>query len=382
MLNKKFFLFTIFLNLLYVKIFCDTYLVRVGILKDVKSFELSTYKKQLVIVKSLSGKISTLKLKDKTEVYLSEENNKIKISNRYYTLPVKISSEGKLKINGNIYPQEIEIFSQDKKTLTVVNVLDIETYLYGVVPYEVDTSWNDEMLKVQAIIARTYTLANFGRHKNDGYDLCSNVHCQVYKGINEKMFTKVKEAVDSTRGLVIVDDKDNPIQAYYHAACGADGTENVVDIWQGVKSFNYLSGVKCDYCKDSPYYNWRYQISQEEIIKRLKIYLVDLKGRIKNIKIISTTKTKRARELEFVTYNFNFKIKAEDLRKSLGYNNIKSTKIIKIEVNNEYITFYGRGWGHAVGLCQWGANNMSKKDYKFDKIIKHYYPHTKIKKFY
>ncbi|MFN3550640.1 MAG: SpoIID/LytB domain-containing protein [Endomicrobiia bacterium] len=382
MLNKKFFLVTILLNFLCVKIFSNnTYFVRIGILKDVRSFELSPYEKQIIIVKPLSGKISTLKLKDKTKVFL-EENNRIKILNKYYILPVKISSEGKLKINGNIYPQEIEVFSQDKKTLTVVNILDIETYLYGVVPYEIDTNWSEEMLKVQSIIARSYTIANFDRHKNDGYDLCSAVHCQVYKGINEEIFTKVKKAVDSTKGLVIVDNKENPIQAYYHAACGADGTENVVDIWQKVKDFKYLSGVKCDYCKDSPYYSWRYQISQEEMVKKLEVYGVGLKDKIKNIKIISSTKTKRAKEFEIVTSSLSFKIKAEELRKNLGYNNIKSAKISKIELNNENITFYGRGWGHGVGLCQWGANNMSKKGYKFDNIIKHYYPHTKIKKLY
>ncbi|MCS7231049.1 MAG: SpoIID/LytB domain-containing protein [Elusimicrobiota bacterium] len=376
MLVKNLFFFIFFLSFLDF-LFSLEYIVKVCIKENIKSFQI-TNNKNYVLIKSKDGKF--LKVKGSLKIFLSKDN-KIEILNKYYLPPIKIYSKDKIIIDGKIYMGEVEVLTKNN-SLLLVNIIDIEKYLYGVVPYEVVGSWNDEMLKVQAVISRTYTISNLARHKEDGYDLCSSYHCQVYEGISEKMHQRVKKAVDETFGLVIVEDKKNsPIQAYYHAACGG-ATEDVKEVWSGVASFRYLCGVKCGYCKDSPHYNWSYQISKDEFIKLLKRNGFSLGGDIRSIKKFSSTKNGRVKELIIESNTSSFIIKAEELRKILGYTNIKSTKITKIELINKTISFYGKGWGHGVGLCQWGASFLTFNGKNFKEVIRYYYPNTTIRKYY
>ncbi|MEN3013083.1 MAG: SpoIID/LytB domain-containing protein [Endomicrobiia bacterium] len=368
----------IFIFLCISLLFSYELFVRVGIKDNVKSFQVFCDEKNYVIVRSYNDKILK-KIINPFYVVLSRDGKKVKILNESYFLPLKLYSKSNISIDGKFYPGTIEIFSKNK-SLILVNVLDIENYLYGVIPYEVVSSWPDEMLKVQAIIARTYTISHLGRHKYDGYDVCSTFHCQVYNGISEKMHQRVKEAVDATRGLVIVDKiKNTPIQAYYHAACGG-ATDNVVEIWGDVCSFRYLCGVKCDFCKNSPYYQWEYEIKIEEFIKTLNKNGFSLKN-IKKLQILSYTKNGRAKEIKIITENLPLIVKAEDLRKMFGYTSIKSTKINDIEIRNKNIIFSGKGWGHGVGLCQWGAATLAFKGKSFKEIISYYYPFTTVKKY-
>lgn len=374
MSTKKlfFFLFLFFEYLLSSPIY-----VRIGIKENIKEFKISCDDRNQILLKTLDGKILS-KIKANCKVLISRDARKINILNKYYSLPVKLHSKSEIIIDGKVYPGEIEIISNNN-TLTLINILDIETYLYGVLPYEVVSSWNDEMLKVQAIIARTYTISNLGRHKNSGYDLCSTIHCQVYNGISKKMHQKAKKAVDSTLGLVIIDSKNNPIQAYYHAACGG-ATEDVSEIW-GMSSLEYLVGVKCKYCKNSPYEKWEYKILKSDFLKLLKEKGYSFDRDIKKINILSYTRNGRVKELKIESDKSQLVIKSEELRKLLGYSNLRSTRITKIEIKENFVYFFGSGWGHGVGLCQWGAAYLASGGKKFDEIIKYYYPNTKIKKY-
>lgn len=376
MFTKKLF-FLVFLFFGYL-LTASTYYVRIGIKENIEEFKISCNVGNQILLKSYDGKL-LYRIKTDCIVSLSKDAKKIKILNKHYPLPVKLSSKSEIIIDGKIYPGEIEIISNGN-TLTVVNILDIETYLYGVLPYEVVSSWNDEMLKVQAIIARTYTISNLGRHKSAGYDLCSTIHCQVYHGISKRMYQRAKKAVDATSGLVIVDSKGNIIQSYYHAACGGS-TEDVAEIW-GTSSLEYLEGVKCKHCKNSPYESWSYKILKSEFLKLLKEKGFSLNKDIKKIQILSYTKNGRVKELKIDSEKGHILVKAEELRKILGYNKLKSTRITKIEIEGDLICFYGKGWGHGIGLCQWGAAYASSYGKKFDEIIKYYYPNTKIKKIY
>jgi len=362
-------------------LFSDVYFVKVGIKTDLKKFYLAPYKKEGIFLQLKTKEIKKIKITQQT-VCVFVPPNKIRLLGKIYELPIKLYSEGKVKINGNIYPGEIEVFSKNGKTVSLLNILDVETYLYGVLPYEIAPSWTEEMLKVQAIIARTYTIINLNRHKDEGFDLCSTVHCQVYKGINENMELRIKKAVDSTKGFVVVDEKNGDLViTYYHAACGG-ATENVSEIWPEVKDVKTLSGVKCDFCKNSPYYEWNYPFDIEKFVIKLKVNGYNIGDKIKNILVLSKTNHGRTKNLQIVGNKNTVEISGETLRKILGYNNLKSTKIYKIEVKDNKIYFYGKGWGHGVGLCQWGANELTKQDKSFREVIEYYYPKAKIKKLY
>jgi len=379
-LAKKF-LFFLTITFSATFLFSNSYTVKIGLKENIKKFKISLNQSgATLIIKSSSGKVTKLKPKSEIEVRLMKDD-KVQILGKTYSLPFKFFSKKGIKIDNKIFPGEIEVFLNKNGTLTIVNILDIEKYLYGVLPYEIDTGWTEEMLKVQAVIARTYTIANLGRHKEDGYDLCSSVHCQVYKGISKNIHKEVKKAVDETLGLIVVDKNDNLAQTYYHAACGGVGTENVLEIWSGVRDFEYLRGVECSYCKNSPYSKWRCVVSQDKLVKLLLNNGYDLK-KIVDIEIISFTKNERAKEIKIKTDKGDITMKSEELRKIIGYNNLRSTKINEIKFLENNIIFYGSGWGHGIGLCQWGANELTKQGKSFKEVIEYYYPKTKIKKLY
>ncbi len=378
-LSKKLLFFLVVF--LWRYIFSDVYFIKVGIKNNTKKFDLVGYQKNSIFLQLKTKKVKELKINQQISC-LFVKPDKIQILDKIYSLPIKLYSQGKIKIDGNIYPGEIEVFSKDGQTISLVNNVNIETYLYGVVPYEISPSWADEMLKIQAIIARTYTIANLNRHKEDGFDLCSTVHCQVYKGINENMELRIKKAVDSTKGLVVVDkNNEHLVQTYYHATCGG-ATEDVSEVWSKVSSIKSLKGVKCEFCKNSPYYEWNYSFDIEKFVIKLKVNGYNIGDKIKNILVLSKTNHGRIKNLKIVGNKNTVEISGETLRRILGYNNLKSTKIYKIEVKDNKIYFYGKGWGHGVGLCQWGANELTKQGKSFKEVIEYYYPKAKIKKLY
>ncbi|MCX7956875.1 MAG: SpoIID/LytB domain-containing protein [Endomicrobia bacterium] len=376
MYYKKFFSFFLF----FINLYCEVPTVSVGISWDIKKLNFKTQVDSKSFVVSADGKRVKINSQSTYEIYYLGQGW-IKFSNIKLKLPIFIYSNKSIIIANKFYPFNIEI-RKSKNGLGIVNKLDVETYLYGVLPYEIDTRWNDEMLKVQAIVARTYALLNLGRHNSDGYDVCDSVHCQVYKGLsnNQELYIRVKNAVDKVFGYTIVDRYNNLLNVYYHAACGGE-TEDIKEVW-GVENKDWLKGVKCSFCKNSIYFSWDLEISQKDFINliydKFKINL----GKIKKIDIVKRTSTGRATELELAGTKGRLKIKSEDLRKNLGYTKLRSTKIRKIIVNNDSIVFYGNGWGHGVGLCQWGAASLAQSGKDYKEIIEFYFPSTYIKKVY
>lgn len=358
-----------------------SYIIKVAILTNQYKFKLSCLEYNYpLLIKTSSGKVYTVKLK-KPVIVRVLPLNKVRIGTTTYVLPVKLYSSGKICIDKNLYSGEFEIIPSSNG-VNVINYLNLEQYLYGVIPYEIEPSWSDEMLKIQAVVARTYTLANLARHKNNGFDFCSTVHCQVYRGVpkDKNFYSRVKKIIDSTTGLVVVDKKGNLVNTYYHATCGGH-TENISEIWN-ISQCSYLHGVKCDYCKTAPYYNWSYSVPQQKFTTLF--YSAEKKKKnvkVENIRPVKQTSTGRSLlfSIQWSDGTTNT-VSFDKLQEKLGYTKLKSGKVDNIVINETEITFYGRGWGHGVGLCQWGANTLTLQGKKFDQVIKYYYPKTKIKK--
>jgi len=151
--------------------------------------------------------------------------------------------------------------------LTVINIIDIESYIKGVVPYEMNKSWPIEALKAQALSARTYTLVNIGSHKSSGFDVCNTVDCQVYRGCESRNET-TDLAVDSTRGMIITYNGE-PIQAVYHASNGG-ATENCENVWHD--ALPYLRAVADDFesTTNMTYKSWEYEVTNSELTEILR----------------------------------------------------------------------------------------------------------------
>lgn len=281
------------------------------------------------------------------------------------TLPIFLNpqKDKHISVNSMAYRGMLEI----NENGWIINTLNLEDYLMGVLPGEMPPSYPLEALKAQAVSARTYALINFRKHKF--FDLCSNVHCQVYKGVNfERQRTNI--AVKETMGEVITYN-GQLIKAYYHSSSGGI-TENSEDVW----------GEYCPYLrsvKDVEEVNndiWTVSLSLEEIkmgINKANMYLEEIfsielekssTGRVKNVIIRSNGE--------------KWTIKGTLWREIF---NLRST-LFDIKYENNRIYLLGKGMGHGVGLSQRGAKFLAEKGYNYREIIKFYYKGVETQKWY
>lgn len=276
-------------------------------------------------------------------------------------------------INSNIliakraYRGNIEINIENGQILAI-NTIDIEEYLYGVIKMEIDTKWPYETVKAQAIVARTFVYKNLGKHRDSGFDLCDGVHCQVYAGINVEDEWAIM-AVNETKGELLYYG-DSLASVYYHSVCGGR-TGNSLHTWKGGKSIPYLSGIICPYCRNAPHYNWKASLNISDIERRLSI------GRLYSIR--KYPGQGRAWKVFIRHSKGEEEILTSQFRRLFGENLIKST-FFDIEQKNDSIVFTGRGYGHGVGLCQWGAKEMGRLGFSYSEILSFYFPGCEIKR--
>lgn len=276
-----------------------------------------------------------------------------------------------LEWNKNSYSGKIYIIPAGN-TFHLVEHAPLETYLYGVLPYEMSYSWPLEALKAQAVAARTYTLKTLEGVKNKNFDVFSDVRSQMYKG-GGKQYASVKKAVDQTRGEVLTY-QDKLFFTYYHANCGG-GTDDVRSWNTGAQSIKPLSGASCKYDSHSKSYSWQMNVPHGKVETYAKS--VGLSGDLKNIKIARKTDTGRATNLTIKTSKGSKTVPCGKFRLATG---IRSCKITKLSVRKKDVHFEGKGYGHGVGMCQDGANGMAASGKNYKKILKNYYPGAELKK--
>ena len=278
--------------------------------------------------------------------------------------------KGELLVDGTRYQGKIEV-CKNSSGMYLINEVPLEEYVKNVVAAEVGPNWALEALKAQAVIARTYALRQKLNSNNPNYDLTSSVLDQVYRGdtkggTDEALIAK---AVAETRGEVLTYD-GKLIEAFYHSTCGGE-TEDPVEVFG--KSYPYLKPVKSK-CILSPYCEWERKIPLQEIAKALNV------SGIKTVNIESHTVTGRVRALKVFYDKGVLTVKATDLRKMLGWKRLPSTKF-NFTRKGDVLIFEGKGYGHGVGLCQWGALQMALGGSNYRKILYFYYPGTALRKY-
>ncbi|MDR1418240.1 MAG: SpoIID/LytB domain-containing protein [Endomicrobium sp.] len=342
--------------------------VDIGICIDVSSASIGCSKSFIIL--DNSGK----KLKFSKGVGSLECITKgIKINNYILYTPVKVTpSNNIIFVNSKPYLGQLTI-QKSKTKMTIINVLPIEEYLKGVVPKEVNPLWPTEALKAQAVISRTYTIANLNKHKEQGFNLCSTTHCQVYGGLSGQVHSTNQAVKETNKEVLTYEDK--VIQAVFHATCGGR-TDSPRYVWGWKDIPPYLKGVKCGYCHKARYKTWEHTLDEHFIHEKLsqnnKI------GKIKKIKVKGKTPTKAAKGLEIIHSEGKLRLNAYKFRTLIDAWKIKSHTFDSIEVKNNKVYFKGKGWGHKVGLCQEGAKGMADKGKTYKKILLYFYPKTKI----
>lgn len=258
------------------------------------------------------------------------------------------------------------------KGLALINEVDLEEYVKGVVPAEMNAAWHPEALKVQAVITRTYALyqrmASLGRE----YDLAAGTQDQVYRG-RQGVDARVQQAVEATRGLVLTH-RNAPILAAF-SSTAAGPTEDAMTVWS--KDLPYLKGVDCPFDLNSPYYQWRVQIRLEDLEAGLRRQGLAV-GTIATVTPFAYSRAGRVARIRILHSDGELILRGEDLRRAAGYTVIPSTQF-EVEAVGREIVLSGRGAGHAVGLCQWGAKELAELGYSFATILHYYFPGTDLK---
>jgi|LauGreDrversion4_2_1035121.scaffolds.fasta_scaffold85784_2 stage II sporulation protein D len=264
------------------------------------------------------------------------------------------------KLSGYIHWGSFELIA-DKNSMYLVNILNLDTYVAGVVEAEGGANKPNEYYKVQAVLCRTYALNNFDRHPHS--DLCDGTHCQVYHGLNRKD-PRIEEAVKQTEKLVVIDENAHLITAFFHSNCGGH-TLNSEMVWKA--SLPYCKGKPDPYCMGMPNSNWEKRIPIQDWTKYLET------KKVNTADTLGITSFFPGKKVMYYQHN-NIKIPTKTIRTDLK---LKSAYFTVHLQNNEAV-FIGQGFGHGVGLCQEGAMNMAKKGKTFEEILNFYYTNVHL----
>lgn len=295
-------------------------------------------------------------------------------------------------LNGNDYRGKLKlIVNPSGDCFDAINLVPLEPYVAGVVGAEMPDYWEPAALQAQAIAARTYCLyykKRFGSTR--AWDVHKTQANQVYIGVSAES-AQTWDAVNRTYGKVLVckhtDDSEDIFPAYYSSTCGGH-TENSENVFGD--SFEALVGVPCPYCQDVARLNiffWpMIQFDKSYVTSSLIQRYPKLKqlGQITNITVAKQSEYEKFSRLTKVkltgsTDKSDF-LKAEDLRLTIDPTGckFKSTICQIINMGDKWAFSSGRGWGHGVGMCQYGAEGMAMQGYTAKQILSYYYPGSKI----
>lgn len=371
-------------------------------------------------LRSLDAKIIKIKKDPNTRegVVISNRNNDVVFAYNSKD-DIKIMTDGMIEYDGRRYRGAFLFARNSGSDLTVINVLDIEKYLYGVIPSEMPHNWPIEALKAQAISARNYAYANLGNYEELGFDVTDDINSQVYKGYSGET-DKTSRAVDETYGQLLKYN-DQLVVAYYHSNSGGQ-TESVENLWSA--EVPYLRGVEDEFSKNTKNATWRREYSYEDIRSILSAAGYNL-GKIYDVKILEKSDNNRVVKLFIDGHYRNLTLEKSEIRKTFGYNELRSLyfEVIKsdnytyvtdqayeeaplnsmviltangkrklsaydqytiyngkekkvVDIEKDLLVFDGKGYGHGIGMSQWGAYEMASRGYSYERILQHYYKST------
>ena len=276
----------------------------------------------------------------------------------------------------------------NSKTGKVQN-MDIETFLYGVLSMEMSSEFSEEALKAQAVAARTYIIYKMENNMKAGHkgaDICTDYnHCQAYASYEElkeqkgdkwirESYPIIKQAVDDTKGQILTYNDKAILPLYFSTSSGM--TENSEDVF--MTNYPYLKSVISPYEENSPKYYTESVIDISRFIDILKNKYGDIsisKNDLKNkIKIIDRTTAGSVKSIQIG----NKQLTGRDIRSIFDLNSSN----FDISFAEDIVVFKVKGYGHGVGMRQWGAEGMANNSYTYDEILFHYYTNTDIKDMY
>ncbi|WP_051273180.1 SpoIID/LytB domain-containing protein [Desulfotruncus alcoholivorax] len=275
--------------------------------------------------------------------------------------------------------------------ITAINELPIEEYLYGVVPAEMPVMFPSEALKAQAVAARSYVISQLGSYASYGFDVLDNQSNHVYGGFNKENPVAAK-AVDETRGLVLVY-RGQPVAAFYHSSSGGF-TDNSEDVWTNFLGYIRAKPDPAD--ANDKYYNWSVTYSASQLTQmingQLKKYWPKMNNysSVTDLQVIEHTAGGRVKKLLILGTDINGSpqqvvvFNADRVRIILGLKSalFNFSKTSDQDGNLSSVAITGSGWGHGLGMSQWGAAGLAGQGYSFQDILQYYYTGVDLVTYY
>src|SRR5581483_5094686 len=255
---------------------------------------------------------------------------------------------GFVRLGPKRYRGSLLVRAAGDATFTIVNEVGLEEYIEGVLPAEMSPEWPFEALKAQAVVARTFALANLDKFRAQGFDFSDDNRSQAYGDIDRQK-PSTDRAVRETQGQVLTWD-GKMLRAFFHSCCGGH-TCSVGTIWGSMAAApKPLRGVADRYCAGSPEYQWSAYFTTDDIVAALQKHGSPL-SKLQSLRVGQFDRSSGYMKTLNVKMNRNW----------MGNKDFKSTKVLRIVPKSNGYYFVGKGFGHGVGLCQWGARAMAEK---------------------
>jgi stage II sporulation protein D len=294
---------------------------------------------------------------------------------------------------GQTYKGSVSFQPASEESVYMINTLLLENYLSGVVPSEIPSTKkeNFEAIKAQAISARTYALSRMSPDNTNPYDLKATIADQVYRGITNQTVL-ANQAIEETRGVVITHN-GQLATVYYHSTCGGR-LESAVNVWPDAttpylkEDFDAVSDIYS--CSASPYYRWLEMRSFADIDSlfelkykngRLHKAVEDTTELRLNLQIVKRNSSGRVSDLQIAYGDTSVLLSGYEIRHFFKDKNGKSlpSNLFYLEqADDSTLTIHGGGFGHGVGMCQYGALYMASHGFMHYHIINKYFPGTKL----
>lgn len=266
--------------------------------------------------------------------------------------------------------------------------IPFEDYVKGVVAGEMPSDFEMEALKAQAVAARTYSLSKIirsgdgGNPQHPSAPICDDVHCQVYRDVEELKkikslewmntgWPKIQEAVDSTRGQLLYYEGQLVEQPLFHSSSGGK-TENSEDVF--VSALPYLRSVDSPYEDIAPHHQQQTSLALSEFRKEIKNAFPGKDAGTLDAGTIKVTERSEGGRVASIKVG-NLILKGREVRDIFGLRSANFT----VSVQKDQVVFTTDGYGHGVGMSQWGANGMAQAGFNYKEILSHYYSGTEIR---
>ena len=329
-----------------------------------------------IYLKLRDGKVEVTTHSGKSITTLTGDGTECLISADYFR------SNAYVCFDETVYRGGIIPYINENGGLNIINYVDVEDYVKGVLDKEMNHSSNLEALKAQAVSARSFAAAHEGLHASQGFDVCTGDHCQCYSGVAGE-YASIVRAVESTRGEILYYEGE-PVPGYYCANSGGC-TENSEDVWS--ESLGYLRSVEDPY---SPEYKWSVSMKQSELTDLLASRNI---GTITAVTINGLNESGSVQAVTFTGTNGSYHAVKDEVRFLPGMKSnfftIDSSKG-RVEKNGDSTTVYldkasdelkikGKGFGHGIGMSQQGAQEMGKRGFTYREILEFYFTDIEVR---